>query len=293
MIERGHHRMSSNTITPAPVLHRNSSDDEILGLVTHLPQLARRTRRREVNGDGREAGPQVSELRMNEQLEMDFDPERAPKGTRQGSATDANTPDADASAALEPEHLRETLDANPELRDAWREAGAYRETFGTPEAARAARALLGYLNRIDALFYSRRPEDHAELAREVAKLDPEAFASLARAMNALANDGARRTGEAARAAGVRQGSGENAKQVQRPAQEQTQNQAQTQDRQRDAAAGVINQPGSGVYLQNASSSARPAVDAFTQGSYNLRVGDGTTAGLGINSGCIQVDATKE
>jgi hypothetical protein len=59
------------------------------------------------------------------------------------------------------------------------------------------------------------------------------------------------------------------------------------------AAGVINQPGSGIYLQNASSSATPAVDSFTQGNDNVRVGDGATAGLGINSGCIQVDATKE
>jgi hypothetical protein len=59
------------------------------------------------------------------------------------------------------------------------------------------------------------------------------------------------------------------------------------------AAGVINQPGSGLYLQNASSSATPAVDAFTQGNFNVRVGDGATAGLGVNSGCIQVDATKE
>jgi len=59
------------------------------------------------------------------------------------------------------------------------------------------------------------------------------------------------------------------------------------------SAGVINQPGSGIYLQNASSSATPAVDGFTQGSFNVRVGDGATAGLGVNSGCIQVDATKE
>jgi hypothetical protein len=59
------------------------------------------------------------------------------------------------------------------------------------------------------------------------------------------------------------------------------------------AAGVINQAGSGIYLQNASSSPTPAVDAYTQGSYNLRVGDGATAGLGVNSGCMPVDATKE
>ena len=54
----------------------------------------------------------------------------------------------------------------------------------------------------------------------------------------------------------------------------------------------INQAGSGVYAQNASSSSTPSVDSFTQGSYNARIGDNATAGLGINSGCIQVDATQ-
>jgi hypothetical protein len=233
--------MSSNTITPAPVLDRNSSDDEILGLVTHLP---RRSGRREVNGEGREAGAQVSEPRTNEQLEMDFAAKEAPKGTRRNAATKAETAETNGSVELEPEHLRAALDANPELRDAWREASAYRETFATPEEARAATAQLGDLNRMDALFYSRRPEDHAELAREVAKLDPEAFASLARAMNALANDGARRTGDTARAASVRQGPSESTNQVQRPGQEQTQNQelnqnqVQSQNHQRDTAAGL-------------------------------------------------------
>jgi hypothetical protein len=71
--------MSSNTITPAPVLNRNSSDDEILGLATHSQ---RRNGRCEANGDGREASAQVSEPRTNEQLEIDFGVEEAPKGTR-------------------------------------------------------------------------------------------------------------------------------------------------------------------------------------------------------------------
>jgi hypothetical protein len=229
--------MSSNTITPAPVLNRNSSDDEILGLVTHLP---RRNGRREANGEGREGSAQVLEPRTNDQFEVDFEAGQAPKGARRSSATDTKTPSVDVTAELEPEHLRAALNANPELRDAWREAGAYREAFATPEDARAATAQLGDLNRMDALFYSRRPEDHAELAREVAKLDPDAFASLARAMNALANDGARRTGDAAHAAGVRPAPGENSNQVQRPAQEQTQdqNQVQAQNRARDAAVGL-------------------------------------------------------
>ena len=52
----------------------------------------------------------------------------------------------------------------------------------------------------------------------------------------------------------------------------------------------INQAGSGIYAQNASSGS-PAADAFTQGTYNVVIGDNATAGLGINSGCVQVDAT--
>ena len=52
----------------------------------------------------------------------------------------------------------------------------------------------------------------------------------------------------------------------------------------------INQAGSGIYAQNASSGS-PTADPFTQGTYNVVIGDNATAGLGINSGCIQVDAT--
>jgi hypothetical protein len=231
--------MSSNTTAPAPVLNRNSSDDEILGLVTHLP---RRNAPRGVNGSGREATAQAAEPRTNEQLEIDFGVEEAPKGVGRSSATNAETPETNGSGEVEPEHLRAALDANPELRDAWREASAYRETFATPDEARAATALLGDLNRMDALFYSRRPEDHAELARQVAKLDPEAFASLARAMNALANDGARQSRDATRSDGVRQGAIEHAMRLQQLAQDQTpdqkQNQVQNQNRQRDAAAAL-------------------------------------------------------
>ena len=51
----------------------------------------------------------------------------------------------------------------------------------------------------------------------------------------------------------------------------------------------INQAGSGIYAQN-TSAGTPA-DATTQGTYNVKIGDNATAGLGVNSGCIQVDAT--
>ncbi len=55
----------------------------------------------------------------------------------------------------------------------------------------------------------------------------------------------------------------------------------------------INQAGSGIYAQETSAGANPGADAYTQGTYNVRVGDGATAGLGVNSGCIQVDSTLE
>jgi len=55
----------------------------------------------------------------------------------------------------------------------------------------------------------------------------------------------------------------------------------------------INQAGSGIYLQETSAGANPGVDTYTQGTFNVRVGDGATAGLGVNSACIQVDSLRE
>jgi hypothetical protein len=144
-------------------LQRAQTDDEILGI---------KSAPRESSGDAN-------------QLALDFEegPETGSASTRhsgeneEGLATDAH--------ASEPDHLRAALDANPELRGAWHEAQAYRETFSTPEEARAATVLLADLNHMDALFFSGRAEDHAELARAVADLDPAAFASLAQAMNGL------------------------------------------------------------------------------------------------------------
>ncbi|HTW24033.1 MAG TPA: hypothetical protein VMD78_10565 [Candidatus Baltobacteraceae bacterium] len=111
------------------------------------------------------------------------------------AATDSDSgsrgPGAEAEAtgaALEPENLRVAFAENPELREAWRDAQAYREAFATPDEARAATELLVDLNHMDALFFSRRPEDHAALARSVAELDPTAFASLAKAMGELATE---------------------------------------------------------------------------------------------------------
>ena len=84
--------------------------------------------------------------------------------------------------------LEAALKANPELKRAWEDAQAYRELFKTPADAHAATALLADLARMDGLFFSGRPEDHAELARAVASLNPVAFRSLAQAMSKFAGE---------------------------------------------------------------------------------------------------------
>jgi len=177
-------------------VNRSATDDEILGLTTKV-------RRRDSHGVETLAETLRGAADLD-QLELDFAsenrrqngettsglPSSAPEtrnATKNGDAEIGNDPAGAAEAITaagiaEPAHLKAALEANPELRSAWREAKAYRETFATPEAARAATGMLADLNRMDALFYSRRPEDHAKLARAVADLDPDAFASLARAM---------------------------------------------------------------------------------------------------------------
>jgi hypothetical protein len=101
---------------------------------------------------------------------------------------------ADASKAIQEERderadrpdIEAVLGANPELKQAWDDARAYRESFRTPEDARVATSALAELAKMDALFFSGRPQDHAELARVVASLDPAAFQSLAKAMAEVA-----------------------------------------------------------------------------------------------------------
>jgi hypothetical protein len=183
------HGTTHNTGRPIPARpSRTATDDEILGL--DAPTRSAGLSREEPRG----VSPALSHLPENRQrdagatqtasesddpwLERDSSAPSPSSQDRQQEPNEAET--------AEPEALRATLDANPELRRAWDDAEAYRETFATPEAARNATALLADLDRMDALFFSRRPEDHAELARTVASLDPAAFASLAQAMSGLA-----------------------------------------------------------------------------------------------------------
>lgn len=148
---------------------RRASDDEILGLTA-----ARQPQPQGAAG----GGPTPLDSQDGDRLAAgEFLAEASP-------AADREPPAADASA--EPENLRAVFEKNPEMRRAWQDAAAYRDSFATPEEARAATALLADLDRMDALFFSRRPEDHAALARAVESLDPAAFASLAEAMAAHA-----------------------------------------------------------------------------------------------------------
>jgi hypothetical protein len=144
---------------------RAATDDEILGITTSAKKPL----------DER-------------QLALDFDAAEAPTAASSEANADPGVP-ASPTTENAPEHLREIIDANPELRRAWDDANAYRETIGTPEEAREAKVLLADLNHLDALFFSRHPADHAELARQVANLDPQAFESLANAMAAQAANG--------------------------------------------------------------------------------------------------------
>ncbi len=175
-----------------------ATDDEILGLTTQvrrndsrgiqdttdcarkaqdLDQLELELGQEGRQGNGKTSAAPVSALQKSETKNGNELPD--PAAVRAKAAVTA-------AHAAEPAHLQAALEANPELRAAWHEATAYRESFATPQEARAATGMLADLNSMDALFFSRRPEDHAHLARAVAELDPVAFASLARAMAQVA-----------------------------------------------------------------------------------------------------------
>ena len=93
---------------------------------------------------------------------------------------------------------------------------------------------------MDALFFSRRPGDHAELARAVAKLDPEGLVSLARAMNALTNAAARNAADGARNSCERELFADSPNRTARPSEGQAPNQEPNPIRQRHAGAALTN-----------------------------------------------------
>jgi hypothetical protein len=156
---------------------RSTTDDEILGIVYPTRESSRggRKSREEAVTVEKSSPPEIG-LNFTQ---GDSDSSPSPDGESSSQGDDANS---ESEIPAEPKNLRGIFDANPELRRAWQDAQEYRQTFATPEEARSATALLADLNRMDALFFSRRPEDHAELARTISGLDSEAFSSLAHAM---------------------------------------------------------------------------------------------------------------
>jgi hypothetical protein len=167
----------------------SATDDEILGLVT-----PRKNSPREANGDGsRNADVSPASLMLPLHLpsrandESQASSESQNQSQPRGRDARATNPTAQSGTPTDPPaEIRDALDANPDLRAAWQDAQSYRETFASPEAAKEGAALLADLNRMDALFFSQRAEDHAELARSIAALDPAAFASLAEAIVSVA-----------------------------------------------------------------------------------------------------------
>jgi hypothetical protein len=179
---RSTHAATHNTGRPIPARPtRTATDDEILGLDRSSVGAQHAV-------PGASAWRDAADRASTPATSAAEDPWH--EGDASLSPQDRHQP-TDATQTAEPESLRATLDANPELRRAWDDAQAYRETFSSLEEARTATALLADLDRMDALFFSRRPEDHAELARAVASLDPAAFASLAQAMAGLATESQR------------------------------------------------------------------------------------------------------
>jgi hypothetical protein len=159
--------------------HRGAhlSDDEILELPT--------------SGIASAPGDFDAEANENSDIESgDLQSGNEPGGNSEAIDTD------------EPEDLHEVFEAHPKARQAWQEAQAYRASFATPEEARAATGLLADLNKMDALFFSRHPQDHAELAKAIAQLDEAAFESLAKAMSDVAKKARPQTGSEPRRQGA-------------------------------------------------------------------------------------------
>src|SRR5277367_1302567 len=183
------HSATHNTGRPIPArASRTATDDEILGLDPASAPAHRSSVGAQHAAPGADAWRDAAHSPTPAAETESDDPWREDAAASSWSSPENRQPEADAAQTAEPEALRATLDANPELRRAWDDAQAYRESFASPDDARNATALLADLDRMDALFFSRRPEDHAELARAVATLDPAAFASLAQAMAGLATE---------------------------------------------------------------------------------------------------------
>jgi hypothetical protein len=179
-----------------------------------------------------------------------------------GAAPESKDSRAEAASHAtgdEPAALQQIFEANPELRRVWQAEREYREVFPSVEKAREAGAQLADLAHMDALFFSGRPESHAELAAAVCRLDPQQFRGLAQAMAAaLARMGPESGAPQGREAGMF-----------RPAEAGTQNDAAPQG------------PGAGqfaAFYQEANAAAVQNVLQAIEGQVDRLLPEGIAAG---------------
>lgn len=170
---------AQRTSGPRP---QQTSDDEILGLVTAVPRLASYS---SDNGPGSEnPTPAIAVQPSASVASNSAAGVAAPSVSTPGASTDAaaQSETADSpSQSTPPAALTQILDTHPQLRDAWEAAQQFRAVFATPAEAQDAKA---QLSELDGLFFSSQPGDQAALAARIHDLSPGAFHALAQAMQA-------------------------------------------------------------------------------------------------------------
>lgn len=149
---------------------QQSSDDEILGLVTSVAQPVTNSSGEAREGTAAAATP-LSQART------------AASEQHNNAETDFDAQKTTAQAVISPE-LAQVLNAHPQLREAWDAAQEFRSVFGTPAAAQDAK---DQLDELDSMFFSQKPEAQAALAARIHDLSPSAFQALAQAMQVHAS----------------------------------------------------------------------------------------------------------
>jgi hypothetical protein len=163
--------------TTAHKPQRQLSDDEILGLVTTVQRP----------GDEAHADASDAPLGRDQNGRLGHGLSNASQSDDDAEATgyddDTAANENQAAADCIPVALAKVIDANPQLRQLFDEAQAYRAVFASPDAARDAK---NQLDELDGMFFSAQPADHAALAARIHELSPDAFHSFARAVQAHA-----------------------------------------------------------------------------------------------------------
>ena len=180
------------------------SDDEILGI-----DLGVRERTVSANSLQQHDAPipeQSDAWRVGKAFAEDVAEKDRPHASKESTDGKPKVSPQEVRSADEPAAYRAIFNANPELRDAWDTARAYRDIFPdlqqarklhqmfpTPVEAQRATSQAAELERIDSLFLSNRPEAMAELAATIYRLSPQSFEGLARIMSGMVGPGAPET----------------------------------------------------------------------------------------------------